>query len=108
MIFFGNKNFNCANGQPNASCLMQRKQPMLLLLKKRFLRFSVRSLLAATTVLGALLGLIGNEANCLRHHRQAVRKIHELGGRYVPVTGNSYELGRGPFWCPVVRDSFYA
>src|SRR5687767_9979526 len=76
--------------------------------KKFSFRFSVRSLLVATTVLGVVLGLVGNEANRLRLHRQVVRKIHELGGRYVSVTGDLYDVGWGPFWCVVIRDRLYA
>jgi hypothetical protein len=71
-------------------------------------RFSVRTLLVATTVLSALLGLIGNEANRLRLHRQAARKVHELGGQYESVTGDKYGEARGPWWCPAIRDSLYA
>src|SRR5262245_21438101 len=76
--------------------------------KKSYFRFSVRTLLAATTVLGVVLGLVGNEAIRLRLHRQAVRKIHALGGRHAPVTNNFYEVGWGPFWCPAIHDSLYA
>src|SRR5262249_52496206 len=59
-------------------------------------------------VLGAVLGLVGHEANRLRLHGQTVRKIHELGGRYISITGDQYGASRGPFWCPVILDSLYA
>src|SRR5262245_18733087 len=81
---------------------------MPFLHKKFHFRFSVRALLAATTVLSALFGLVGNEANRLRLHRQSVRKIHELGGRYISITGESYGASWGPWWCPVIRDDLYA
>jgi len=71
-------------------------------------RFSVRTLLVATTVLGALLGLVGNEVNRLRLHRQAEGKVHELGGRCGSVTNGSYEPSWGPWWCPVIKDDAYA
>jgi hypothetical protein len=81
---------------------------MLFLRKKLRIRFSVRTLLAVTMVLGALLGLAGNEANRLRLHRHAVREVHELGGRYGSYTGREFGAGWGPLWCPVIHDSLYA
>jgi Leucine-rich repeat (LRR) protein len=81
---------------------------MLYLLKKIRFRFSVRTLFVATTVLGVLLGLAGNEANRLRLHRQALRKVDELGGWHGSVIGDKYGARRGPSWCPVIHDSLYA
>jgi hypothetical protein len=80
---------------------------MSILRKKTWLRFSLRALLIAITVLGAVLGLVGNEANRLRLHRQAERKIRELGGWYGSITGDAYGASWGPAWCPVIRDSLY-
>lgn len=71
-------------------------------------RFSVRALLTATTVLSALLGLVGNEANRLRLHRLAEHNIYELGGRCGSVIGDQYGTRRGPPWCPVIDDSLFA
>lgn len=76
--------------------------------KKSVFRFSLRMLLAATTMLGVVLGLVGNEAKRLRQYRQAHRKIHELGGRLVPVTNNRFDKGWGPAWFPIVEDALYA
>lgn len=76
--------------------------------KKSHFWFSLRSLFASITVLGLLLGLIGNEANRLRLHRHVVRKVHELGGRVIPVTSDRYGEFWGPAWLPVIRDGLYA
>jgi hypothetical protein len=81
---------------------------MPFLLKAIYFRYSLRLLLAATTVLGALLGLVGNEFHKIRLHRQAERKVHALGGRCGFVTGDRLVEGWGPAWFPVVRNSYYA
>lgn len=88
--------------------LNSAQKAMPFIPRKLRLRFSVRTLFAATTILALLLGLIGDEANRLRLHRQAVHKVHELGGRYGSVTDDQYGARRGPPWCPVIHDSLYA
>jgi hypothetical protein len=80
---------------------------MPFLVKKFRFQFSVRALLAATAVLGALLGLVGNEVNRLRLHRQAERRVHELGGWYGSVTGDRYGGSWGPSWFPIIHDNLY-
>src|SRR5262245_40687671 len=81
---------------------------MLYLLKKLRFRFSVRTLLAATTVLGVALGLMGNEVNRLRVHRQSVRRVNQLGGWYGSIIGDKFGASWGPSWCPLIHDSLYA
>ena len=81
---------------------------MPFLIRRFRLRFSVRTLLVATSVLGALLGLVGNEINRLRLHRQAEIRVRELGGRCGSVTNGFYEPSWGPWWCPVINDDAYA
>ena len=76
---------------------------------KRFrFRFSVRTLVAAITILGMLLGCVGNEVNRLRLHRQAEERIEELGGSYGSASDGKWCEPLGPWWCPVVRDGLYA
>lgn len=84
------------------------KIEMSLLRKKSVFRFSLRGLLVSTTILGVLLGLVGNEARRLRLHRQAERKVRELGGWYGSLTGGEHDGCWGPPWCPVIRDRIYA
>ena len=81
---------------------------MSWLLKRFRVRFSVRTLLAAITILGTLLGCVGNEVRRLRLHRQAEQRIRQLGGNYHPVNDSDYGDPLGPRWCPVVRDALYA
>ena len=81
------------------------------MLRRRYMsrfRFSVRTMLVATAVLSALLGLVGNEVQQLRFHRQAVRRVRELGGSCGSVVGNSFGESWGPKWCPLIKDSMYA
>jgi hypothetical protein len=81
---------------------------MFLLVKQFRFRFSLRTLAAAITVVGALLGLVGNEVNRLRLHRQAEERIRELGGTYGSASDGQWCEPFGPWWFPVSRDGLYA
>ena len=75
--------------------------------KRRWFRFSLRTLLIGTAVLGAILGLISNELIRVRRHREAVRTVRRLGGMYAYYCDGQCQP-RGPWWLAIVCDDLYA
>ena len=92
--------FSAHSGQAGLLVAMALAASFLLaqFVRQRF-KLSMRTLLAAMTILGVLFGLIGARLMESRRHRQAVARIEQLGGG-VRYSTKFQDDGSGCDWYP--------